>query len=131
MGGGVLEVLENFLEELLHHVAVACLVGMISGFFGRRGGTSDGGRLRGVMGEPVANVGETDGMSELGVEQCHGLTPRAGGERLLADAMLTGGLRDEVLGMSSQSRLNTMTSRLAGCPFSSKLILVGTNRQRA
>ena len=83
------------------------------------------------MGEPVANVGETDGMCELGVEQCHGVTSRAGGAGLLVDAILTGGLCDEVFGMSPQSKLNTMTSRLAGCLFSSKLILVGTNRQRA
>ncbi len=82
MGGVVLEVLEDFPAELLHHVAVADFVSMGDGVFGGRRDTSDGGKLSVVMGQPVTDVVETDGMGELGVEQGHDVTPRAEGARL-------------------------------------------------
>ncbi len=98
MGGGVLEVFEDFPEEFLHHVAVTGLVGMGECVFRGRRGTADGGKLRGVVRETVADVVESDGMGELGVEQGDDVTPRAEGAGLLVDAILAGDFRNEVLG---------------------------------
>ena len=49
------------------------------------------------MGEAVADFVETDGMGELGVEQCHNVIPRTEGARLLVDTVFPRGFRDEVL----------------------------------
>jgi hypothetical protein len=49
------------------------------------------------VGESVAGVVEADGMGELGVEQCHDVTPRTEGARLLADTVFPSDFSDEVL----------------------------------
>lgn len=70
---------------------------MGEGVFGGRSGTPDGSKLGGVMGQPVTDIVETDGMGEWGIEQGYDVTPWAEGARLLVDAILTGDFRDEVL----------------------------------
>lgn len=88
---------EHLPEEFLHHVAVAGFVGVGEGVFGRRRGTSDGGKLGGVMCQPVTDIVEADGMGQLGIEQGHDMTPWAEGAGLLVDAIFAGDFRHEVL----------------------------------
>lgn len=77
-------------KKSLHHIAVACLIGMGEGVAGRSNGSAHAAEPTGVDAQGIADVVETDGVGELGEEQAHDMTPWGEGAGLPINAILSG-----------------------------------------
>ena len=110
---------EHRPENLFRKTSVALLVGMGEIVSARRARPTQGYQQPAVQPQPVADVVETDGMGELGVDQAHQMAPRAKGAHLLVHSGLPRQLRhqrrwNQIANLPQHGKL---TAAWKGCCF--------------
>ena len=85
-----LQMSQDGAEELLDHFRVAGAVGVGKGVFGGRGGAAQSRERTGVQAQRITHVIETEGVSQLGVEQADDLAPGAESAGVIFDAGVAG-----------------------------------------
>ena len=94
----LLEMLEHLPEQCLGHLRIALPVGVRQSVLAGRGGAANGRERTGVQAQRVAGVVETEGVSQLCIEQTHDMAPRFEGAGSFFDAGVTGQLGDQMAG---------------------------------
>ena len=84
-GSEILEMRQHGPEELLGQKGIAGAIGVREGIFGRRRGGAQSRQRAGVEAQRITHVVETQGMSQLGVEQTDDLAPGAEGTGVIFD----------------------------------------------
>jgi hypothetical protein len=85
-----LKVAEDAPEQLLHHIAIAVLVGMGKRIAARCNRPAYRSKLSGMMTQAIANIVQSNRVSQLGKQKADDMTPRREGARLFVHPVLTG-----------------------------------------